>query len=322
MQLEKKYEGVFIIYLYILPRVLTLQSLSFLFFVREKNKRCFITLTWDAHVELFYQMPACHSITWWFVKCSIQDLFRGPLWIYPDTWWNAFTLTFHMLSFCVLAYWIWMQYYYLFSSRVIQVHTVYLWIFVTVHLILLYLQLQYQCSRHRLKKRVAILSIEVTHLERLGEEKNRWHRSGKTWTTPDITGKGSFVRECFLKMFTKLSVSVWWIVVLWTGYKHVNYDATYVTVLVNGNSNEACAYFMSSRWKLGLGSDGWNVRVADSSLLHFQKQSRQNQSQIIESYVFGLLLCGLTPEWTPSITQSILTVCFVFRTRKFSRCSA
>eukprot|EP00434_Breviolum_minutum_P029317 symbB.v1.2.025930.t2/scaffold2553.1/size78617/4 len=47
----------------------------------------------------------------------------------------------------------------------------------------------------RLKKRVAILSIEVTHLERLGEDKNRWHRSGKTWTTPDITGKGSFVRE-------------------------------------------------------------------------------------------------------------------------------
>lgn len=56
--------------------------------------------------------------------------------------------------------------------------------------------------------------------------------------------------------------------------------------------------------------DGWNVSVADSSLLHFQKQSRQNQSKIIESYVFGLLLCGLTPEWTPSMTQSILTVSF------------
>ena len=43
-----------------------------------------------------------------------------------------------------------------------------------------------------------------------------------------------------------------------------------------------------------------------SSTFSEAKPPKPIQKLIIESYVFGLLLCCLTPEWTPSMTQSIL----------------
>ena len=82
-----------------------------------------------------------------------------------------------------------------------------------------------------------------------------------------------------------------------------------MVVLVDGNSNEACAYFMSSWWKVR-----WmkcHCCRFVSSTFSEAKPPKPIQKLIIESYVFGLLLCCLTPEWTPSITQSILTVFFL-----------
>ena len=61
-----------------------------------------------------------------------------------------------------------------------------------------------------------------------------------------------------------------------------------------------------------------------SSTFSEAKPPKPIQKLIIESYVFGLLLCCLTPEWTPSMTQSILAnstdvqpsclFCFLFPT--------